>query len=81
MLREMRLATVILIVLTVVVVVLAVNQTTVGGFLASGVTEDVALSWGQNSALANDGHGEATEEQDTGAEGEATEEATQETSE
>ena len=83
MLREIGLATVILIVLTAVVVVLALNQTAIVNYSASGVTGDVALSWGQNAEGAgemNNGEGvqpEATEEATPEATTEATAEATE----
>lgn len=77
MLREIGLATVILIVLTAVVVVLTVNQTAIVNYQASGVTGNVALAWGQNA----EGAGEMSNDEVNAAEGmqsEATEEATPE---
>jgi hypothetical protein len=82
MLREIGLASVILIVLTAVVVFFALGQTADVGFFASGVTDDVALSWGQNAALVSDESDEPVDEaEDSEAESEATEEATEEVEE
>lgn len=67
MLREIGLGTLILIILTVAVVLVALGQTADVGLLASGtigVTDEVARSWGEDADLVVDEHeaAEATEE-------------------
>ncbi|MAS37680.1 MAG: hypothetical protein CL610_27030 [Anaerolineaceae bacterium] len=69
MLREIGLGTILLIVITAVVALGVISQTTEFGPLAGGigVTDETALSWGQMT--------EATEEAEMTPEAEATEDA------
>jgi hypothetical protein len=66
MLREIGLAAPLLIILTAIVVVLVLSQTTTFGPFAGniGVTEETALTWGQQQAAPAD---EAAEETDDAA--------------
>jgi hypothetical protein len=81
MLREIGLGTLLLIILTIVVGVVALMQTTEFGPFATssiGVTSETALVWGQNADLVVDEEEADAAESDTAAEedeAEATEEA------
>lgn len=86
MLREIGVAVPLLIVLTVVVLLVVLSQTTEFGVLSSGsvgVTESTALTWGENADLAAEdedaqaGESEMESEATEAVTDEATEEATE----
>jgi hypothetical protein len=82
MLREIGLATPILIVLTIIAVLIGLITSTQFGPLAGkiGVTEETALIWGQSAAPLAEATEEATPEaaDEAAAEAEADDEATAE---